>query len=197
MPPASPSPDPADAAAWLARAREGDEAAFGQLMLAHHALVYRRVLGIVGAAADADEVCQDVWLTVWRELPRFRGEARFTTWLFPIATRRALDQLRKRRRWFTRFLPFLANEEGETVFEPIDPADTRDATLQAERRQLLDRALAALPPLHRTALALREIEGLSYDEIAAELGIPRGTVMSRLFHARRLLARQLQELPCD
>jgi RNA polymerase sigma-70 factor (ECF subfamily) len=182
---------------WLARARDGDEAAFGQLMQAHHALVYRRVLGIVGAPADADEVSQDVWLTVWRQLPQFRGEARFTTWLFPIATRRALDHLRKRRRWFTRFLPFLANDEGETVFEPIDPADTREATLQAERRQLLDRALAALPPLHRTVLALREIEGLSYEEIATQLDIPRGTVMSRLFHARRLLAHQLKELPCD
>lgn len=190
----------AETAALVARAREGDEAAFGELMQAHYAVVFRRVQAILRNEHDARDVCQEVWLTVWRELPTFRGDARFSTWLFPIATRRALDHLRKRRRWFDRFLPFTRSDAAtgrEVTFEPVDDTDVAASLQQNERRGTIERALNALPPLHRAVLTLRETEGLSYDEIARQLDIPPGTVMSRLHHARRLLAQKLKDLPCD
>lgn len=166
----------------------------------HHAQplrdAFRLVYAIVRHEADARDVCQDIWLTVWRELPKFRGEARFTTWLHPIATRRSLDHLRKRRRWFDRFLPY---DPGDTAVESApEPTTTEDAGQQAEgseRKAVLQAAIAALPPKLRAVLALREVEGLSYEEIARASAIPTGTVMSRLYHARRLLAQKLGAKP--
>ena len=188
-------------AACLARAREGDEAAFGELMQRHYETVFRTVFSIVRNEHDARDLAQDVWIKVWNELPRYRGDAKFSTWLHPIATRRALDHLRKRRRWFDRFLPFQrddANGETTTYVEPVDDQPDASAQLETgERRAHFETVLNSLPPKHRAVLALRELQGLSYDEIAATIGCRRGTVMSRLFHARRLLAQKLRETPCD
>lgn len=172
----------------LQQAQSGDESAFGALMQAHHAYVFRLVYAIVRHEHDTADICQETWLTVWRHLAEFRGGAKFTTWLHPIATRKALDHLRKRRRWYDRFLPFPPDIEIATPESRADP-------ITEERRERLQRVLAALPSLHRTVLALREVQGLSYDEIAHAAGIPAGTVMSRLYHARRLLAKKLKELP--
>lgn len=180
----------------LRRAQSGDEAAFGAVMRHHYERTFRVVYAIVRHEADARDVCQEVWLTVWRELPKFRGDSQFTTWLHPIATRRALDHLRKRRRWFDRFLPFGVDEDG--VDSAPEPATTEDAGQLAEgadRQAQLKAALSALPPKMRAVLALREIEGLSYEEIAQATSIPAGTVMSRLYHARRLLAQKLGAKP--
>ena len=176
----------------LQRARAGDQTAFGALMRAHYERTFRLVYAIVRNEADARDVCQEVWLKVWQELPGFRGDSKFTTWLHPIATRKSLDHLRKRRRWFDRFLPFGDGESAQTRVP--EPAVTDDAGKQAEgaeRRAELQAALAALPPKLRAVLALREVEGLSYEEIAAAVAVPTGTVMSRLYHARRLLAQKL------
>jgi RNA polymerase sigma-70 factor (ECF subfamily) len=197
-----PEPVPADDAALVLRAQAGDEAAFGELVCRHHAVVFRRVLAIIRDEHAARDVCQEVWLTVWKQLASFRGDARFTTWLHPIATRRAIDHLRSRRRWFARFLPF-RHEIGEAeederrpaAPEPAGTEDPRDALERRESTTRFERAIAALPPKHRAVLALREIEGLSYDEIATQIGIAQGTVMSRLFHARRQLAQKLADLP--
>lgn len=176
----------------LQRARGGDEAAFGAIMRGNYERIFRLVYAIVRHEHDARDVCQEVWLTVWRELPRFRGDAKFSTWLHPIATRRSLDHLRKRRRWFDRFLPFdVTDATVESVPEPATADDTRQPAEATERKAQLEQALASLPPKLRAVLALREVEGLSYDEIARATSIPTGTVMSRLYHARRLLAKKL------
>lgn len=195
MPTASPdAPDPAPD--LLQRALAGDEAAFGRLMQAHYEHVFRLVHGILRNEHDARDVCQEVWLTVWKNLAGFRGDAKFTTWVHPIATRKAIDHLRKRRRWYDRFLPISADpEETGTVAEPAVEETARDELDRAERKDRFEAALAALPPIHRTVLALREVQGLAYDEIARAVKIPTGTVMSRLYHARRLLAQKLKELP--
>jgi len=190
--PPHPDPDPE----LLRRAQTGDESAFGAIMRSHYERTFRLVYAIVRHEADARDVCQEIWLTVWRELPKFRGEARFSTWLHPVATRRALDHLRKRRRWFDRFLPFDTSDEAAGTVP--EPATTEDAGKQAEGRErqaTLQAALEALPPKLRAVLALREVEGLSYEEIAQTISIPTGTVMSRLYHARRLLARKLGAKP--
>lgn len=180
----------------LRRARSGDQTAFGVLMRSHYERIFRLVYSIVRHEADARDVCQQIWITVWKELPNFRGEAKFSTWLHPIATRRALDHLRKRRRWFDRFLPF--DTQDANVASAPEPVTTDDAGKQAEqgeRKAELEAALAALPPKLRAVLALREVEGLSYEEIAQATAIPTGTVMSRLYHARRLLAQKLGAKP--
>lgn len=190
--PPQPEPDPD----LLRRAQAGDEAAFGAIMRSHYERTFRLVYAIVRHEADAQDVCQEIWLTIWRELSKFRGEAKFTTWLHPIATRRALDHLRKRRRWFDRFLPFDPGDDSiETVPEPVTTDNAGQLTEGGERRAALQTALAALPPKLRAVLALREVEGLSYEEIAHATSIPTGTVMSRLYHARRLLAQKLKEKP--
>lgn len=186
-----------DDAALLARARTGDQAAFGQLMRAHYEHVFRVVYGVLRNEHDARDVSQEVWVKVWRELPNFRGDAKFTTWLHPIAVRKSLDHLRKRRRWFDRFLPFAsASEEtppeAVVVAEPSTEATARDDAEGDERRAELRRALDSLPPKQRAVLTLREVEGLSYEEIARATELPIGTVMSRLYHARRLLAQKFK-----
>lgn len=196
---ALPDPHPAESAALLARAQQGDAEAFGVLMRAHYEPVFRVVHAILRNEHDARDVSQEVWLTVWRELPKFRGEAKFTTWVHPIAVRKSLDLLRKRRRWFDRFLPFntAVDDDSSTpaVAEPVTETTARDEAETAERRERLHRALEALPPKHRAVLALRELQGLSYEEIAVATKLPVGTVMSRLYHARRQLAQKLKESP--
>lgn len=189
----------ANPAELISRAQRGDQAAFGQLMRENYAAVYRVVFSVVRNEHDARDLCQEVWLKVWNELPKFRGDSKFTTWVHPIAVRKSLDHLRKRRRWFDRFLPFASAVDEDAghvaVPEPSTEATARDDAEGHERAERLHRALDALPPKHRAILTLRELEGQSYEEIAAALSVPLGTVMSRLYHARRHLAQKLKETP--
>lgn len=189
--------EPIDERSLVARAQAGDEAAFGDVVRLHYDYVFRLVLSIVRNETDARDVSQEAWIVIWKKLSTFRGDSKFTTWLHPIAVRKALDHLRSRKRWYGRFLPFLESEDGEPIAEPAAEGDPRDEAENAERNRRFERALASLPPKHRAVLALREVQGLSYDEIANALKCRPGTVMSRLFHARRHLARKLQEMPCD
>jgi RNA polymerase sigma-70 factor, ECF subfamily len=185
------------------RAQAGNEDAFGVLMRSHYEPVFRLVNSMLREEHSARDVCQEIWLTVWKNLGTFRGDAKFSTWVHPIAVRRAIDHLRARKRWFSRFIPFLsersADEDNGERFaaapEAVEPSDPRQDLDVKERNARFERAIAALPPKHRAVLALREVQGLSYDEIAENLGLARGTVMSRLFHARRLLAQKLGDLP--
>jgi len=180
----------------LRRAQAGDQDAFGRLMRANYEPVFRLVYSIVRHEHDARDICQEVWLAVWKQLAGFRGESKFSTWLHPIAVRRALDHLRKRRRWYDRFIPFATGDDPVAVApEPVTADDARSEAEQGERRARLQRLLDALPPKLRAVLALREVQGLSYEEIARATGIPSGTVMSRLYHARRRLAQKLKENP--
>lgn len=185
-----------DTTELLDRARAGDEAAFGALMRLHYEPVFRTVYAMVRNEHDARDVCQEAWLVVWRELKNFRGESKFSTWLHPIAVRKALDHLRKRRRWYDRFLPFATgDEDSPAVAEPATQHTARDDAETSERAARLHRAMEALPPKQRAVLVLRELQGLSYEEIAQAVSLPIGTVMSRLYHARRHLAQRLKESP--
>ena len=108
--------------------------------------------------------------------------------------RRSIDHLRKRQRWYNRFLPF--SVDNDTVESAPEPATNEDARQEAEgndRSAYLRKILDGLPPKLRAVLALRELEGLSYEEIAKVTAVPTGTVMSRLYHARRLLAQKLKD----
>lgn len=165
-------------------------------MRSHYEAVFRVIYSILRNEHDARDVSQEVWLKIWQELPKFRGESKFTTWVHPIAVRRSLDHLRKRRRWFDRFLPFgTGDDKHPSVAEPSTDFTSRDEAEGSERAALLHRALDSLPPKHRAVLALRELQGLSYEEIATAMSLPVGTVMSRLYHARRQLAQKLKKSP--
>jgi RNA polymerase sigma-70 factor, ECF subfamily len=178
----------------MRQARAGDEAAFGVIMRTHYAQVFRLIHAIVRNEHDSRDVCQEVWLTIWKQLPKFRGDSQFTTWIHPIAVRRAIDHLRKRQRWYNRFLPFSVDDDSvESEPEPATNDDARQQAEGSERLVEFKKALDSLPPKLRAVLALREVEGLSYEEIAKVTEVPTGTVMSRLYHARRLLVQKMKD----
>ena len=134
---------PPDDSSLVKLAMTGDQAAFEDLMRLHHERTFRLVYSVVRHEQDARDVCQEVWLTVWKQLPQFRGDARFTTWLHPIAVRRSLDHLRKRKRWYDRFLPFSQGDENhsannETHPHPSDPRPLHRSRIHARIRRRND-----------------------------------------------------------
>lgn len=164
----------------LARARAGDTAAFAALVRRHQDRVFGFILRMLDARDEAMELTQDVFLKAWQALPGWRAEARFSTWLLQIARNAALDQLRRRQ--VVRFAPL---EEGLEVADEAPGPEARYASRQ--RQAQLERALRRLAAEHREILLLREVEDLSYGELAAVLGVAEGTVKSRLARARAAL----------
>ena len=167
-------------ATWLRRARAGDEAAFRWLLGRYRSRVVRLAAHILRREGEAEDVAQEAFLRAFRRLPGFRGEGRFSAWLFGIAVRLCLDR-RRSARW-TREVP-----EDDTLVPIPSPNSAEDS---ADTRLLVGALLDRLSPPMRAALVLRELEGLDYDEIAATLGVPVGTVRSRL-HAARAQFRAL------
>ena len=161
-------------AGWLDRARAGDEAAYRWLLARYRARVVRLAAHVLRREGEAEDVAQEAFLRAFRRLPSFRGEGRFSAWLFGIAIRLCLD--RRRSAWWTRQVP-----EEAAPPPPSSPTAAADA---ADTRLLVEALLDRLSPPMRAALVLREMEGLDYDEIVATLGIPVGTVRSRLHAAR-------------
>ncbi len=176
----------------LLLAADGDNAAFNRLLRRYHRRIYSFCLRLLGDAHEAEELTQDVFVTLHGNLDRFRGDALFSTWLFQIARNQSLNKLKylRRRRFFSN--QSLEQNAGDRR-EPLAIADeAKDAYGQCEERELRDLVqarIARLPAATRALLILREIEGLSYAEIAGRTGLPEGTVKSRL-HRARLELRQ-------
>ena len=164
----------------VARARAGDTAAFAALVRRHQDRVFGFILRMLDARDEAMELTQDVFVKAWQALPGWRPEARFSTWLLQIARNAALDQLRRRR--VVQFAPL---DDGMDVADTAPGPEARYASRQ--RQALLENALQQIAAEHREILLLREIEDLSYAELAAVLGIAEGTVKSRLARARAVL----------
>ena len=168
----------------------GDEDAFAQLVALHEKKVYNLALRMCGNPEDAWDAAQEAFLSAWRGLPSFRGEAGFSTWLYRLTSNAAIDLLRRTRR-----------QRGEASLDDenlgIDAVDrTPSAQEQAEASELRGAVTAGLSRLtdsHRQALVLREVQGLSYEEIAAVLEVDMGTVKSRISRARGALRKILQE----
>jgi RNA polymerase sigma-70 factor (ECF subfamily) len=180
---------------WVEKARTGDEEAFGELVRLYHERVYAVIYNVVHHAEDARDLEQQTWIKAWRHLDRFHGRSSFYTWLYRIATFTCLDFLRRRKSRPE------STAEDETVFERAaegagaPAARPPDGDLaRAELRERFAQALATLSPEHRLALVLREVEGLSYAQMAEAMQCRKGTVMSRLFHARRRVQEQLKDL---
>ena len=155
-------------------ARNGDMDAFRALVELNQRRLVGLAFGIVRNREDAEDLVQEALVRAWRSLANFDGRSQFSTWLYRIVVNVCIDHLRRRR------LETLSLDEHRGA--SIDP---RNSLAGAGLRDRLSRALDELSPAHRAVLTLREVEGLSYKEIAVAVGCSLGTVMSRLFHARR------------
>jgi RNA polymerase sigma-70 factor (ECF subfamily) len=189
-------PSDDDDLALVQRARGGDMDAFRSLVVRHQRRVYAVALGIVKDADMAWDVSQDVFVRVHRGLDGFKGESSFFTWLFRIATHVAIDSVRKERLAQRDEVDEIRETDiedaGEGILATALGNDPRETLLRRELAAKMEAALATLPEKHRTILVLREVEGLSYEELAERLGIHKGTVMSRLFHARKKMQAALR-----
>jgi RNA polymerase sigma-70 factor (ECF subfamily) len=179
-----------DDTALLRRSQHGDQDALRELYERHHRAVFAYLLSLAGARAEAEEVLQDTFVAAWRNAATFQSRSTVVTWLMGIARR----QLRDRRR--RRSLPIISLDELDG--QPAADAPDRTVIARAELAEIA-RLIRELRPLHREVLHLAFVEQLSYDEMAAVLGVSPGTVASRLNNARsaltRLLAHESGEVP--
>ena len=185
-----------DVMRWVAEAQNGSQEAFGELVRRFQPRVYSLAFGMLNNAEDAKEIAQQAWIKAWQKLGTFRQDAQFFTWLYRIASNLCLDFRRKQARAREEPLNEAIEPDPAPELAPADSAVPRpDTDLQRqETRAQFERALAELSPEHRLVMTLREVEGQSYEEIAAMLGCRVGTVMSRLFYARKRLVARMREL---
>lgn len=174
---------PADDRVLVTAAQAGDTRALDELLRRHYDRVHAVCRRIAGSTRDADDAAQEAMISIVRGLPRFDGRSQFSTWAYRIATNAALDELRRRKR-----RPSLhAVPDDGPVAEVVDPLAERQVSSVVERMSL-DEALDALPEEFRAAVVLRDVGDLDYAEIAETLGIPVGTVKSRIARGRSQLA---------
>ena len=171
------------------QAANGDAGAFARLVRNHSGLVYRVALRILGNE-DAQDASQEVWVRVWRNITKFRGQSAFTTWLYRITVNTCLSTRRRKQDREAREFG------GELSYLPIPPGyeeDPETTALAEERREELLGALERVRAEHRTALVLRHMEGLSYAEIAEILDVPDGTAKAWVNRGRAALLVALSE----
>ena len=164
----------------IARARRGDADAFEQLVVAYRDQVFRLALRMCGNEADADEVAQEAFLSAWKALPNFRGDSRFSTWLYQLTSHAAIDLMRREKRQITA-------EDITEVSAPDPGPSPQQQAERSETRQAVRDAMGQLSPEYRQIVVLRFLQELSYEEIGAVLKLPPGTVKSRLNRAKSQL----------
>jgi RNA polymerase sigma-70 factor (ECF subfamily) len=144
---------------------------------------------------DAREIVQEAFLRVYRGLDRFNGGSTFFTWLYRIVTNLAIDFMRKpaRREEELDEGRSIADDARPVLYANVDGADPLDVVRRGEIAERIQRALDDLPPYHRGVILMRELEGMSYEEMAQAMGVSKGTIMSRLFHARQKLQKALAD----
>jgi RNA polymerase sigma-70 factor, ECF subfamily len=185
----------------VARCQGGDRDAFRQLVVRHQRRAYALAFGVVHNADDALDVVQEAFLKAHRHLASFEGTASFYTWLYRIVMNVAIDHLRRQSRSATvDYDDAVAHleEDAPAGLEALAPrlllgGNPARELARAEIRGKIDEALARLSPNHRAVLVMREIDGLSYEEMAKVMKCSKGTIMSRLFHARRYMQKYLLE----
>lgn len=179
----------------VAAAQKDDMAAFEELVARHRDKIYARAFSMMRNEDAAIDLCQEAWVKGWQRLKQFQGEASFVTWMTRIVINLCLDQLRKQKRLRADSIEQLDEELGGVERQmPVITPNPTERLEQQELRQRIDRAMAQLSYEHRTVLILHEYEDLEYKEIAKRMGCSIGTVMSRLFYARRKLAALLAGL---
>ena len=181
--------------ALVTRAQGGDLTAFNALVLRFQDAVYSLTLRMLGDPASAEDVTQDAFIRAWQRFETFRGGS-FRSWLFTIAANRARDELRRRGRRPSTSLDEARDDPNRADLDPPDAGPTaHDLVEQAELRRALEAALRTLPDDWREIVVLADVQGLDYAEVAAVVGIPVGTVKSRLSRARGRLREVIRESP--
>lgn len=180
----------------MARVAEDDERAFAELVRRFQGRVTNLISRVLNDREASDDLAQEVFVRVFVHRRNYRRGSKFSTWLFTIAANLAKNEIRRRvrrRNWFS--LDALQEMLSDSAPQLADPTEGQEGAMQ--RRQLqaaIGKAIAGVPEKYRLALVLRDIEGLAYEEIGQVLGIPGGTVRSRINRARGMLKRRLQPL---
>ena len=178
--------------------QQGDTNAFELLVQRHQRGAYAVALGYVRDRNDAKEITQEAFLRAYRGLSKFQGSSSFYTWLYRIVTNLCIDFLRRSN---VRHVELDEQKQGRVVLDNklyslVSASDAGDPLRVLRRKEIamrLEQALAALPPYHLGVILMREVDGMSYSEMAEAMGVSKGTIMSRLFHARQKLQAALRD----
>lgn len=177
------------------QAKQGSKEAFSQLVERNHKKIYNLAYRMTGNGEDALDVSQEAFIKAWQALPNFKGESAFSTWLYRLASNTAIDLLRKENRKPKTSLTsdFLEDEEGTETQIPDERFSPEKALEQKELSRAVETGLGLLSDQHRQVLVMRELSGLSYQEIATTLELDLGTVKSRIARGRGILKKFLQK----
>jgi len=180
------------------RAQAGDQRAFGLLILKYQRRIQRLIGRMVRDTNIVEEIAQETFLRAYRAMHQFRGDAQFYTWLYRIAVNTAKKTLLELKHAPATYDPVSSDDGNDETFwrknEPTSDETPESVLAAKEIATVVNHALAALPEDHRRAVTLREIEGLSYEEIAVALNCPIGTVRSRIFRAREAISAKVKPL---
>ena len=176
-------------------AQSGDMAAFEELVARHRDKIYARAFSMLRNEEEATDLSQEAWVKGWQRLVQFQGDSSFATWMTRIVINLCLDQLRKNKRVRSESIDEMNEETGGVERQmPVITPNPTEGLERGELRARIDKALGQLSYEHRTVLVLHEFEELEYKLIAKKMGCSIGTVMSRLFYARRKMASLLAGL---
>lgn len=179
-------------------AKKGNMAAFEELVARHRDKVYARAFSMMRNEDEAVDLSQEAWVKSWQRLKQFQGESSFGTWMTRIVINLCLDQLRKRKRQRAESIEEMEEGSGgverQMAVVAVNPTERLE---RGELRKKIDQALGQLSHEHRTVLVLHEFEEMEYKQIAKTMGCSIGTVMSRLFYARRKMAVLLANLKTE
>ncbi len=176
-------------------AQEGDMVAYEELVARHRDKIYARAYTMMRKEEDAIDLSQEAWVKGWQRLKQFHGDSSFATWMTRIVINLCLDQLRRQKRHRAESIELMDEESGGVERQmPVVTVNPTEGLERGELRERIDQALGQLSETHRTALVLCEFEEMEYKEIAQAMDCSIGTVMSRLFYARRKMAALLADL---
>ena len=188
---------PADELQLVAKAQAGDTAAFDELVTRYRSRAFSMIYNMVRNEQDAWDVTQDGFVKAWKNIGRFRGQSAFYTWLYRILMNVTIDSLRRKQvEGGTEFDDAIGLHNIEPGAATTPRAELEPATRMGDKeiRARIDEAIARLSPDHRAVIVMREIDGMDYQEIADAMGSTLGTVMSRLFYARKKMQTMLKDV---
>ncbi len=182
----------------VVRSVKGDREAFGVLVEKYYKKIYNLAYRFVGDTEEANDLAQEIFTAAYQNLKKFRGDAKFSTWLFQIATNRGKNRFKylKRRGYFINRSQADSDDDKDSTPRAIPDTSTNPETMLAGKQiqRLVQEAINELDPDHKEIVILRDIEGFSYDEIAQILNLPEGTTKSRLHRARMVVKDKLKKV---